>query len=237
MAISILILFIISLSGLIITHNPKIEKKILENIISLGAWVMISISIVHIMPESIKLNEKMVFAFIIGFILIYFIENFLMVHSCVEHECHYHNISIVSWIALFVHTFFDWIGIWAWYLSNSNLWYIILAWVAIHQIPVSVSISSLLRHSNFTKKIQTFMMILFALSAPLWFIGSFLFLSWVWSEFYTSLFLAISGGSLLYIWASDLLPTIHKNSKNRNSVIIFFLIWIIVTSLAKFLEF
>lgn len=237
MTISILILFIISLSGIIITHHPGISKKILENIISLGAGVMISISIVHILPESIKINENISLAFIAGFILIYFIENFLMVHSCVEHECHYHHISIVSWIALFVHTFFDWIWIWAWYLSNSNLWYIILAWVAIHQIPVSFSISSLLKHSNFTKKIQTFMMIIFAASAPLWFIMSFLFLSWVWSEFYTSLFLAFSGGSLLYIWASDLLPTIHKNSKNRNSVIVFFLIWIIITSLVKFLEF
>lgn len=236
MILSLLILFLISLSGLIVTHMWKTEKWIIEKTIALWAWSMIAISIVHILPESLITNENNIFAFIAWFILIYFVENFLMVHSCIEHDCHYHNVSIVSWIALFIHTLFDWIWIWAWYLNSSYLWFIILAWVAIHQIPVSVSISWLLRHSKFSKKIQSILMIIFALSAPIWFWISYFFLKWVNSENIVSLFLALSGWSLLYIWASDLLPTVHNNSKNRIFIIIFFLIWIIGVSAVKLFE-
>ena len=45
----------------------------------------------------------------------------------------------------------------------------ILGSVAIHQIPVSLSIASLLQSSHIQKKNQYLMLILFALSAPLGF--------------------------------------------------------------------
>lgn len=236
MLISILILFIISLSGLIITHTSRVEKRYLENIISLWAWAMIAISIVHILPESIILNQSNIYYFIVGFILIYFVENFFMVHSCIEHDCHYHEVSIISWIALFVHTLFDWIWIWAWYLKDNYLGFIILFWVAIHQIPVSISIWWLLKHSKFTKKVQSVLMIIFALSAPIWFLFSYYLLSWFNNSNIISIFLALSGWSLLYIWASDLLPTVHSNSKNRGFIILFFLIGIISVSTIKIFE-
>ncbi|MDD2486889.1 MAG: ZIP family metal transporter [Candidatus Gracilibacteria bacterium] len=214
----------------------KIEQGFLQKIISLGAGSMIAISIVHILPESIETNPNNVFYFIIGFIIIYFVENFLMIHSCVEHDCHYHHVSIVSWIALFIHTLFDGIGIGAGYLNSSYLGFVILSGVAIHQIPVSISISGLLRHSKFTKKIQTILMVIFAISAPVGFGLSYFFLSGMNSEKMISIFLAISGGSLLYIGASDLLPTVHNNSKNRGLIILFFLIGIIGVSLVKLFE-
>ncbi len=236
MFLYVLILFLISLIWLFITHSKKFKKNFLNLIISLWAWTIISLSIVHILPESISTNENIIFFFIAWFLLIYIIENFLMIHTCVEHDCHYHHIWIISWIALFIHTLFDGIWIWAWFSVNLNLWILILTWVCIHQVPVSISISSLLASWYFSKKIQTLLMIIFALAAPVWLILSLVFLKNINNDFIINSLLALSWWSLLYIWASDLLPMIHKKNENRILIILFFLIWIIGTSLVKFLE-
>jgi hypothetical protein len=112
--IYIISIFLISLIWLFITYSKKSNKNFFDYIIAFWAWVIISLSIVHILPETIKINENIIVLFLLWFIIIYIIENFLMIHSCVEHDCHYHNIWIISWIALFIHTLFDWIWIWAW---------------------------------------------------------------------------------------------------------------------------
>ncbi len=236
MLLYILILFLISLVWLFVIYSKKTKKHFLDLIISLWAWTIISLSLVHILPESISQNENIIFFFIGGFLLIYIIENFLMVHSCLEHECHYHHIWIISWIALFVHTLFDWIWIWAGFLVSSNLWILILTWVCIHQIPVSISISSLLASWHFSKKIQTLLMIIFAIAAPIWLLITLFFLNDLNNYTVINSLLALSWWSLLYIWASDLLPMVHKKNENKFFIILFFLIWIIGTSLVKFLE-
>lgn len=229
-----LLIAAVSMIWMPIAHISLKKQKLLEPFVALWAWAMISVSVVHILPEAISLNSGWEFFFIWWFILIYLIENFFMVHWCVEHTCHYHHISLVSWIAMLVHTLFDWLWIWVWFLNSSKLWTIILIWVAVHQIPVSVSISSLLKHSKFKKNTQILMILLFSIAAPIWMLISTYPANWIKDA--SSPLLAIAWWSLLYIWASDLLPTVHKNSKNRYATITSFLIWMILTTLVKYFE-
>jgi zinc transporter ZupT len=51
--------------------------------------------------------------------------------------------------------------------------------VAIHQIPVSLSLAAILRESKLTKNIQITLLVLFALAAPLGYLLSDLVLSGV----------------------------------------------------------
>lgn len=108
LSIITLILFISGATGFILKLRKNISAKHLHGLIAVGAGAMIGVSLIHIFPEvSEKLPNLAAMIFLTGFVLIYLIENAFMVHTCAEHECHFHHVSILSWIAIFIHTLFD----------------------------------------------------------------------------------------------------------------------------------
>jgi zinc and cadmium transporter len=146
---------------------------------------MLSVALVHILPESLEKNSFAIYAFIGGFLLIYLVEEILTPHSHDHaHEDHTHedprehlnHVILVSWIAIFLHTIFDGVGIRAGMDVSAELGSAIFAGVAIHQIPVSLSLASLFKQSHFKKTTQILFMLVFAASAPLGYILSDLFL-------------------------------------------------------------
>lgn len=184
---------------------------------------MLSVALVHILPESLEENSFAIYAFIGGFILIYLIEEVLTPHRHDHtHEDHTHedphehlnHVIIVSWIAIFLHTLFDGIGIRAGMSLSQSLGMSILIGVAIHQVPVSLSLASLLKQSHFSIKTQVLMMILFAFSAP---VGYLLSNSLIPSHniLFVSLLTAFAGGSLLYVSNVEFLPMIHAQSSKK----------------------
>ena len=231
-----LIMFLISISWIFLLRYKIISKQVLNYIIAIWAWVMIATSLVHVFPDVTLYSKTSALFFLGWFLFTYFIENIFMVHSCVEHDCHYHNLSIISLIALCIHTFFDWLGIGAWLNIWEKIWYSFFISVLIHQIPVSFSIAWLLSHSKFTKKMRYIMLTIFWISAPVWIILSNYLLKNSNINNYSYSLLAIAWWSLLYIWASDLLPVIHKNSNKRSLTVTIFLFAAIITSLTVFIE-
>lgn len=81
---------------------------------------MLSVSLVHIFPEALEQTENAVYAFMAGFLIIYLIEEILTPHHHDHghgdhthedpHE-HYDHVALVSFIAIFIHTLFDGLGI------------------------------------------------------------------------------------------------------------------------------
>lgn len=174
-------LFLISSIGVVLYLFQNINQKILHLLIALGAGTMFSVALVHILPESLEQNSSSIYAFIGGFLLIYLLEEILTPHSHDHthhdhthedpHE-HFNHVVLVSWIAIFIHTLFDGLGIRAGFAVNTTLGLTIFAGIAIHQVPVSLSITSMLRESAFSKKLQILMTLLFALAAPIGYVFS-----------------------------------------------------------------
>ncbi len=116
MFLPLLILTLISATGLVLYFFRKINTTILNLLIGLGAGSMLSVSLVHILPESLEQTEWAIYAFIGGFLLIYLIEEILTPHNHDHshgdhhhedpHE-HYNHVALVSFIAIFIHTLFD----------------------------------------------------------------------------------------------------------------------------------
>ncbi len=131
---------------------------------------MLSVALVHILPETMEENNYSIYAFIFGFVCIYLLEEILTPHSHDHrhhdhshedpHE-HYNHVVTVAWIAIFIHTLLDGLSIRAGFAMDITLGLSILSGVAIHQIPVSLSVASMLRESLFAKKTQIFLVILF----------------------------------------------------------------------------
>lgn len=207
---------------------------------------MFSVALVHILPEAIESHESALYAFVSGFLFIYLLEELLTPHHH-DHTHHDHthedphehmqHIIIVSWIAIFIHTILDGVGIRAGFAMDQELGMSILAGVAIHQIPVSLSIASLLRESLFEKKYQIFLILLFALSAPIGFLIAGFFISSV-SPLFIALITALAGGSLLYVSNVELLPMIHSQSSKHMKYITvsLFVLGVLGMSLVAFFE-
>lgn len=116
MFLPLLILIIISATGLFLFIFRKINRTILGLLIGLGAGSMLAVSLVHIFPEALEQTEYAVYAFMAGFLMIYLIEEVLTPHTHDHghgdhthedpHE-HYDHVAIVSFIAIFIHTLFD----------------------------------------------------------------------------------------------------------------------------------
>jgi len=170
------ILFLVSLSGIVLYLFRKINGDILNLLIALGAGSMLSISIVHILAESLESSSLAVYAFMGGFLIIYLLEELLTKHENDHthgdhthedpHE-HYTHVALVTLIAISLHTLFDGFGIRAGFELSASLGYSMLFGVAIHQIPVSLSLAAVLQESGFRKHTQIGMLVFFAFLAPL----------------------------------------------------------------------
>lgn len=81
MFFSIFVLAIISAVGLLLFFFETINRTILGLLIGLGAGSMLSVSLVHIFPEALEQTPLAVYAFILGFLMIYLIEEILTPHA------------------------------------------------------------------------------------------------------------------------------------------------------------
>lgn len=244
MFLPLLILFIISASGLVLYSFKRINQTILGLLIALGAGSMLAISLVHILPEALEQTENAIYTFIAGFLVIYLIEEILTPHSHDHkhddhshedpHE-HYDHVALVSFIAIFIHTIFDGLGIRAGFGISSALGYTVLASVAIHQIPVSISLAAIFQESKFKRSIQMILLALFALAAPIGYVLSDIILNHL-NESFAGLATAFAGGSLLYVATADLLPVIHSQTKKKYLTVSLFCLGVVGITLLKVFE-
>lgn len=238
MFLPLLILTLISAAGLLLYFFKKVNTTILNLLIALGAGSMLAVSLVHIFPEALEQSEYAIYAFVAGFVLIYIIEELLTPHNHDHthgdhshedpHE-HYDHVAVVSFIAIFSHTLLDGLGIRAGMGLSQTAGYAILFGVAIHQIPVSLSLAAIFKESKLTKNTQLILLSFFALAAPIGYLLSDIVLSNVDATI-TGLAAAFAGGSLLYVATTDLLPMIHAQMKNKYLTIPVFIIGIILMS-------
>lgn len=132
----ILGLFVISSLGIILYFFDSISQKILHLFIALGAGTMFSVSLVHILPETMEESQYAIYAFVIGFLCIYLLEEILTHHrhdhSHEDHSHedpheHYNHVVIVAWIAICIHTLFDGLSIRAGFSMENTLGMSVLA--------------------------------------------------------------------------------------------------------------
>lgn len=242
----ILGLVLVSLSGLFVYIGSVGRTKWLDSLVSLGAGSMLTLALVHILPEALEADGRSIFAFMVGFAAMYVLEELLTPshthhkhcedgHHDEEERSHVHHVSLVAFLAISAHTILDGIGIGAGFATDPKLGILILIGVSLHQIPVSLSLGALLRQSDFSTSKQVLALLAFALAAPL---GIGLSKPLIASSTYAlaPLLTALAGGSLLYVATADLLPLVHRKQENRWLIVPAFLIGIVCMVLIKGLE-
>ena len=225
--ISTIVVSLISLVGIFFISLGKKIDRIIILLIALAAGTFIGDAFFHLIPESLESLESLtVFSIvIIGFVLFFFIENFLFWHH--HHSgLEEHPVSYLNIIGDGVHNFIDGVLIALSYLVSPIIGLTTTIAVIAHEIPQEIGDYAILINGGFTRSKALFFNFISALAAVIGaLLGYFLI-----RETFISYLIPIVAGMFIYIGASDLVPELHREQNKIKSYlsIVFFLIGIVI---------
>jgi zinc and cadmium transporter len=180
---------------------------------SFAAGVLVSVSFIHIVPESFQMHDRAPLFFLGGFLALYILNRFLRLYICDDIACQAYTIGIIPMIGIGFHSFID--GIIYSVTFNVSLFTGALAAVGmiLHEFPEGIVTFLLLEMSGFnTKTAALYAFLAAAISTPLGTLISYPFVARV-ERPTLGILLAVSAGALVYVGASHLLPEVEKANK------------------------
>jgi zinc and cadmium transporter len=231
---SIFFIFI-TLCGGIIPLIKKWNESQLRLFIGFSAGTLLGASFLHIIPTAINIIGERTSSFtLIGFLFIYIFEKFIMIHSCDTFDCNFHTIGLSAFLGLSIHGLTDGIAMGSSMMIPLLGSVVFLSLIA-HKAPAAFSLTTILKKGNYSNIKIIIMNLIFALLMP---IGALLtFTIFKGKEINIGAALSFSAGTFLYISISDLLPEVHRLSKDRYKIFLSFLIglsiMVILTTIEK----
>ena len=205
----LIFVFMITMIGGWIPTIKLWTQETFRLVISFCAGILLGAVFFHILPEiSTPLGSQLGYPIMFGFLLIFVLEKFIMVHPCEEGECDYHKVGLAAYIGIGFHSILDGIAIGAG--TMMNLSFIIIFAVTIHKFPAALALSSMLvKGGEYSNKKVLFSMFMFSLATP---VGALLavFMFQGLDDYIIATALGISAGTFLFISIGDLLPTVYE---------------------------
>jgi zinc and cadmium transporter len=195
-------------------------RRYLQYFIALGAGYMLAVSLVEVIPESLKLaGENALLYVLAGFFLVHLFEHILAPHfhfgeETHTEELHHRHARTTVLLGLAIHTFFDGVAIAAGFLVSTWLGAVIFFAVLLHKLPEGFTVASIMFASGQSNR-QAFRAAgLHALATLL----GVLLTTLVQSQLKYAL--PISGGVTLYVAATDLLPEVNREPGWRMALLV-----------------
>jgi zinc transporter ZupT len=180
---------------------------------SFAAGVLITVSLMHILPEAYDMNSQAPFLVLIGFMALYISNRILDKHRFHEHDQTRISIGIIPMIGIGIHSFLD--GVIYTVTFNVSIFTGVLAAIGmvLHEFPEGIVTFLLLERGGFSrKKAVIWSLIAAAISTPLGTLISFPFINRI-DKGDLGLMLAFSAGALLYVGATHLLPAVDSEDR------------------------
>ena len=220
-----------TLLGTIIIFISK-NNKIIPKALSFAAGVMITVSIIDLIPESFNYINKtfkltpallIIGIFIsIGIIISMTIDKYINPRR----EGELYKIGIISMIAIILHNIPEGIITYISTEINIKLGLSLTIAIALHNIPEGISIAVPIYYSTKSRGKALLYTLTSALSEPLGALLACLFLSKIMNNIIIGIILSIVAGIMIQIATYELIPTSLKY-KNKKQTIIYILIGII----------
>lgn len=143
----------------------KLQKKIIQLLLAFSGSYLLSITILHLMPEVFNgTNDTKIMGLLIliGIVFQSVLESFSKgaEHGHIHLHGHQNKFPLLLFISLCIHAFSEGLPI---EHSNGNLLWAIV----VHKIPIAIVLTTYLIHSNFAKKTIFFFILVFGLMSPL----------------------------------------------------------------------
>jgi zinc and cadmium transporter len=232
----LIFIFVITMAGGWIPTLKPWSQKTFRMLISFCAGVLLGAVFFHMVPEiSPILGRKMGFPIMLGFLGIYVMEKFIMVHPCEEGACDYHKIGVAAYVGIGFHSILDGVAIGAGNMLNISM--VILLAVTIHKFPAALALSSILvKGGEYSRKKILTSMFIFALATPIGALVSMNVMHGLNNTDIIGFALGISAGTFLYISIGDLLPTVHEEDEKKNLNLMLLFVGILVMFLSTAME-
>jgi len=226
--INVMLLVVIgSIAGLIggvfFLLNKKWADTLCRFAVPVAAGVLLSTSLLHLMPESVSAIGESAFLWVGGAFLASFLFEFFFTN--LHHHDHDHGHikerkKATIPLILFgdtIHNFIDGVAIASAYLASPTLGIVVALSTFLHETPHEIADFGVMVNRGWSTK-KTFIANLFSALAT--FPGAFLVLSLAdKSDNIVGILLAISAGIFLYLGSSDFLPEISEGGNKRENFI------------------
>ena len=210
---SVLACIVTTIGIYVINKFAKWGKKNIVYFMSFAAGVLISVSFMHIIPESFEMNKSAPIFLLVGFLALYLLNRFINMFRCGEKNCKRFVHGIIPALGIGFHSFID--GIIYAVTFNVSIFTGVLAAVGmvLHEFPEGIITFLLMIKGGFKKnKASLYAFLAAAITTP---VGALV--SWPIISKLTlpvlGILLSLSAGSLIYVGATHLLPEVQKEDK------------------------
>ena len=241
---SFLLTFIAGFStmiGTILIFFKEKTNRVVVASLSFASGVMLTVSILDLIPESITLlNYKSIIEILI--ITVFMVLGSLLtrkIDKCIPEVDNnskkgLYRIGIISMFAIIMHNIPEGIATFMTTSTNLSLGLSLTIAIALHNIPEGISIAVPIYYSTGNRKKALFYTLVSAISEPFGALLAFLFLKPFMNNLVMGLLMAVIAGIMSYISFFELLPK-SLSYKNKSLSYIFFVIGIIFMAINHFL--
>jgi zinc and cadmium transporter len=218
--ISVLIVSAASLVGIFaFFFKTKNIEQIILYLVSFSVGALLGDVFIHLLPEAFsKYNPLMIGIYALtGILFSFFIEKVIHWRHChmPETKHHHHSFAIMNLIGDSVHNFIDGLIIATAYIVSIPVGIATTLAVLFHEIPQEMGNFGVLLHGGFTKGKALFFNFITALTAV---IGAIIGLTLGNSQSMLMFLIPFAAGNLVYIAGTDLIPQLHSNVCEDNTI-------------------
>ena len=218
LTVSLLAMAFTSLGLWVIRHFEEWGKRSTTYFVSFAAGVLISVSFLHLVPESIHETENGPVYILAGYMAVYLINRFVARYVCDRPATADYAVGLVPAVGIGIHSFIDGIIYSVTFEVSVFTGSLAAVGMILHEFPEGIVLYVLLLKSGFDKKRALRYAFFFAaLTTPLGMLISYPFVSGIGPEMLHAM-LALSGGALIYVGATHLLP--HAEHEPRKYSVI-----------------
>lgn len=206
------------IGGVIFLLKESWAKALCHSAVPFAAGVLLSVSLLHLIPESVsKIGEKGYVYVLAALLFSFFFEQYF---AQLHHHEHRRGTMLKASVPLVlfgdtIHNFIDGVAIAAAYLTQPYFGFVVTLATFLHETPHEIGDFGILISAGWSKK-KTFLANLFSALAT--FPGALLVLLLMQeADEIIGILLAISAGVFLYLGASDFLPEVGEEEKDIKS--------------------
>jgi ZIP family zinc transporter/zinc and cadmium transporter len=197
------------LGAVAVTSRATWSLRALDAVLSFAAGFLISVSVVDLIPESIKVGGPNASAIILGaYVLVHITQHTIGRHFHFGEETHHVSelVSISALVGLLMHTFVDGVAVASGLRVSSGLGALVFVAVLLHKFPEGLAISSLFLAAGAGRKRAVYAAAALGLTTIA---GVVLTNELTFLQTYG---LPISAGVTLYVGASNLVPELQDRA-------------------------
>lgn len=210
---------IVTTIGIYVIHRfADWGKRNVIYFMSFAAGVLISVSFMHIIPQSFEMCKYAPMFLLAGFLMLHLFNRFLKVFVCTKKECKDYTFGLIPALGIGFHSFID--GIIYSVTFSVSIFTGVLAAVGmvLHEFPEGIVTYLLLIKSGFKKKKSAlYAFLVAALTTPLGALVSWHFINRLTPPV-LGILLSLSAGALVYVGATHLLPEVEREEKKYSLI-------------------